>query len=117
MRSPKTKARMGLRDRRSTRRPSGRLTGPRGPCSLGAMPKNAFYRLALLLCLCLAGGSALGKEGRRVAGVVLDASGGAVAGADVSLLNAQQAVLGSARTDPRGRFVFEAVPHGSYVLR
>lgn len=47
---------------------------------------------------------------------VVDASGGAVAGADVRLLNAQRSTLAAGRTDEAGLHVFSAVPPGSYLV-
>jgi len=55
-------------------------------------------------------------EGWRVAGVVHDEQGGAVAGAEVALLDAQQVAWGSTQTDAKGGFQLERIPRGSYVL-
>ncbi|HLM02525.1 MAG TPA: TonB-dependent receptor, partial [Pyrinomonadaceae bacterium] len=52
-----------------------------------------------------------------VSGTIVDAAGEAVAGADVSLLNAQQLVLRSATTDAAGNYRFENVPAGSYIVQ
>jgi len=51
-----------------------------------------------------------------VSGVVRDPSGGLVIDADVSLVNAQQLILGRTKTDSQGRFVFTDIRPGSYVL-
>jgi len=55
-------------------------------------------------------------DGVGVSGAVKDPSGAAVPGAQVSLETAQQVILGKARTDSRGRFSFDGVLPGSYVL-
>ncbi len=87
------------------------------------MPKrNSFLPLALLWLFLAgpasggAGSTALAEERARVSGVVLDGHGGVVGKAEVSLLNAQQMPLGTARTDAQGSFAFRDVPPGSYLL-
>jgi outer membrane receptor protein involved in Fe transport len=51
-----------------------------------------------------------------ISGVVRDASGAVVSDTDVSLVNAQQAVLSQTVTDAQGRFQFAEVPAGSYAV-
>ncbi|MFP5264779.1 MAG: carboxypeptidase-like regulatory domain-containing protein [Blastocatellia bacterium] len=51
-----------------------------------------------------------------VSGVVHDAQGGVVPDAAVSLLNAQRAIIGGAKTDAQGRFTIPNVASGSYLL-
>ena len=51
-----------------------------------------------------------------IAGTVKDAFDAAVVDADVSLTNSQQVVLSDTNTDPQGRFKFDNIPAGSYVL-
>lgn len=51
-----------------------------------------------------------------ITGIVRDPSGAVVANAAVSLLNAQQAIIGTTVTDAQGRFIIENVPAGSYLL-
>lgn len=52
----------------------------------------------------------------NISGVVKDATGAIVGGADVSLTNSQQVVLSDTKTDEQGRFVFSEIAPGSYVL-
>lgn len=52
----------------------------------------------------------------NISGVVKDATGAVVGGADVSLANSQQVVLSDTKTDEQGRFVFSEIAPGSYVL-
>jgi outer membrane receptor protein involved in Fe transport len=75
--------------------------------------RNGLLRVLLSLCLIA---SAVAQPIVEVSGVVKDASGAAVAQATVSLLNAQQAVIATTRTDEQGRFTFGAVAPGNYEL-
>jgi hemoglobin/transferrin/lactoferrin receptor protein len=73
-------------------------------------------RLVLLLLFsALAAAPALGAD-QKIAGVVTDSSGGVIVRAEVSLATAAQAIVGSARTDERGRFEFTSVRPGRYLL-
>ncbi|HLM55864.1 MAG TPA: TonB-dependent receptor [Pyrinomonadaceae bacterium] len=85
----------------------------------------AGVRLRLLFLVALCGVMLLGaravpaQQGATrggVTGTVRDLAGAAVGDADVSLVNAQQLQLGVTRTDAEGRFRFEGVAPGSYVL-
>jgi len=69
--------------------------------------------LALFL---LPAGLAYAGDSAAIAGVVRDLAGAVVAEADVVLLNAQQSVIATTRTDAQGRFVFSKLPRGSYLL-
>jgi hemoglobin/transferrin/lactoferrin receptor protein len=60
--------------------------------------------------------SVFAADSFTVAGVVRDPEGAVVVGADVSLLNAQQAIIATAKTDANGHFRFAEVPTGSHLL-
>ena len=69
-----------------------------------------------LVCLLLASAAIARPADDGVTGVVRDGTGGVVVGADVSLLTAEQAVIGATKTDQAGRFTFAAVRPGRYLL-
>src|SRR6185295_13700837 len=71
--------------------------------------------VAVFLSLALAGVAAA-ANGSNVSGLVSDSSGAAVSDASVSLLSAQQVTVGTAKTDPQGRFTISDVPAGHYLL-
>src|SRR5215203_5563588 len=52
-----------------------------------------------------------------LAGTVKDSSGGAVAGASVTLLTPRQAAVASVVTDTAGAFSIPSIAAGGYVLR
>lgn len=70
--------------------------------------------LALLLSFCPPAARA---EDVVIAGVVKDAQGAVVADADISLLDAGRAIVGTGRSDSLGRFRFSNIPSGRYELR
>ncbi|MGI9106825.1 MAG: TonB-dependent receptor [Pyrinomonadaceae bacterium] len=59
------------------------------------------------------------QQGARgnVSGTVRDSSNASIAGAQVQLITAQQAVLSSTETDAEGRFQFADIPAGTYELQ
>jgi outer membrane receptor protein involved in Fe transport len=68
------------------------------------------------MCLAAAPAAWAAAAAGSVKGVVRDSSDAVVVGADVALLTAQQTSVRSTRTGADGRFVFENVPSGRYVL-
>jgi len=84
------------------------------------MPRlsRAFVLCAASLLLFCSADAAASKGGLpgSVAGTVRDSSGAVVVAADVTLVTAQQTASRSTRTGADGRFSFENVPAGRYVL-
>src|SRR5918911_891633 len=75
--------------------------------------------LTLALVLALSASVARAQQSRQggIAGTVRDTAGAVVGGADVHLVNPQQAVLRATQTDGGGQFRFEDVPAGTYEVR
>ena len=69
----------------------------------------------VVLAMCAPWGSAQSTSG-RVRGTVTDASGGAVAGATVTLVNTATNIKRDATTGATGEYLFLEVPVGSYQL-
>ena len=73
--------------------------------------------ITALLCTILACALASGQNSNgKITGTVKDPDGAVVTGADVSLLNATQVVLGATATDSEGRFTLDNVAPGDYQL-
>src|SRR5262249_35306006 len=70
----------------------------------------------ILLLLLACTGSSYARDNATVSGIVRDMTGGSVAHAEVSLRDAQQAIVGAAKTDAQGRFKFSDVHEGRYLL-
>lgn len=87
----------------------------------GSSFKRSFLAAAvaaiLLAPVSLRAGVQQSSRGGRVEGVVADAAGGAVVSANVQLQDPAQAVISSTRTDAEGRFAFENIAPGSYVVQ
>lgn len=71
----------------------------------------------LMVTMSVAMASAQNGARGTVNGTVSDSDGAPIEKAQVSLINAQQAVLGKNETDSAGRFTFTKVPAGSYELK
>ncbi len=78
------------------------------------MRRPFVFLLTILFLPALVAGAGATEGG--ITGTVRDASGGVVVGASVSLQTAGQAVVGSTKTNDRGRFEFPTVRPGRYVM-
>ncbi|MCA1850433.1 MAG: carboxypeptidase regulatory-like domain-containing protein, partial [Acidobacteria bacterium] len=75
--------------------------------------------LTLALAFALVAPTARAQQSRHssIAGTVRDTTGASVGGADVHLVNPQQAMLRATQTDAGGQFRFDDVPAGTYEVR
>jgi hemoglobin/transferrin/lactoferrin receptor protein len=79
--------------------------------------RNSILGKLVLACALLGAAGALRADGgARIEGTVRDAQGAAVVAAGVTLRSAQQAAVATTQTDAQGRFKFEDVARGSYLL-
>ncbi len=77
------------------------------------------YVLVLFLSICVIALTAVHSAAQTrssVAGVVRDLSGAVVKDAHVSIISAQQVVLGATQTDAEGRYKLDNISTGSHVL-
>jgi hemoglobin/transferrin/lactoferrin receptor protein len=84
--------------------------------SPGSIRKFIAFVMLILYVLFSPAATAWAGENAAITGVVRDSAGAVLAGAEVSLLNAQQAIIGTAKTDGEGRFKIDDVPTGSHLL-
>jgi hemoglobin/transferrin/lactoferrin receptor protein len=78
--------------------------------------KLACHTLACLLLFVSLSPAVRAGDEVNISGVVRDSSGAVLVDANISLLNAQSAIIGTTKTDAQGRFSIANVPEGSYVL-
>ncbi|HUR20877.1 MAG TPA: TonB-dependent receptor, partial [Vicinamibacterales bacterium] len=71
---------------------------------------------ALLFAVALAGDPAAAFEAEILTGVVKDAGGAVIAGADVEVLTASQTSVATTRSDAQGKFSIPSLAPGSYVV-
>ncbi len=88
---------------------------------MGAWPGSGYYRMrsmrpALLLALCLAASPVFAQPTGGVDGVVVDATGGVLPGARVTLSLPERGVLREQATGPGGRFGFAGLPPGIWRI-
>ncbi len=69
----------------------------------------------LLISVCVVQGLAAAPQ--SISGIIRDKLGAVVTSAEVVLITPQQTVQVSTRSDDVGRFTFNSVPPGSYILR
>jgi len=85
--------------------------------SLRGDKTKAFASATIILFMVMAGATTLrAQSSASISGVVKDAFDAAIPSADVSLMTSQQAVVKDAKTDAEGRFKFDGVPAGAYVV-
>jgi outer membrane receptor protein involved in Fe transport len=80
------------------------------------MTLTAALLACILSALSISGAYAQQPSRGQITGTVRDFAGAALARAQVSLIGAQQVVVGKAETDAEGRFHFDAAAAGSYVV-
>src|SRR5271156_127319 len=78
---------------------------------------RSFFKITLCLCLlsCLLT-TAWGGVSGSMSGTIKDASGAAITGASITLVNSNTGVQYSASTNDHGSYTFPVLSVGSYVL-
>jgi hemoglobin/transferrin/lactoferrin receptor protein len=71
----------------------------------------------LVLALSLMAISVFGQASGSVSGTIKDSAGAAIPGAEVKLVNSQQVTIKVVQTDSQGRYRFESVSDGTYVVQ
>ena len=77
--------------------------------------KNPAFIVFLIFLFTVASFAQTADRG-QVAGMVIDSFGAAVANADVRLINVWQIVFGTAKSDEEGKYRFENIADGSYII-
>ncbi|MFZ0748246.1 MAG: TonB-dependent receptor, partial [Pyrinomonadaceae bacterium] len=80
-----------------------------------AISRSALLVMASVIVLA-ASNMVWAQSAATISGVVKDAFDAAVPNADVMLTNSQQVVLKDAKTDAQGRFTFDGIAAGAYVI-
>jgi hypothetical protein len=81
------------------------------------MNRASRFIFASSLGLVLLTTPALGQTAATVTGTITDTTGGALAGAQVTIQQVQTGLVRSALSSAEGRFVFAAIPAGQYLVR
>lgn len=79
-------------------------------------PVRTKFTLLLLLVLALSATLPAQEFRGRISGAVVDATGGAVPGATVTLLNAQTAVAVTRQSNDAGQYIFDLISPGNYSV-
>jgi hemoglobin/transferrin/lactoferrin receptor protein len=83
---------------------------------IGGIRKVSARLLLLLLTFPAFAADILAFDDKKIAGIIRDSRGDVVADANVTLFTAQQATVASTKSDGQGRFTFDNIAQGSYLL-
>ncbi|MBA3335183.1 MAG: TonB-dependent receptor [Acidobacteria bacterium] len=81
--------------------------------------KHLFFSLLIVICLAVFTSAQTNNRDAKsasISGLVTDRAGAAISQAEVRLINARQIVLDLVKSDFEGRFHFENVANGSYLV-